>query len=88
MPSSRTSWQIRRRLHAAPLDKEEPRSPYTRSSENYYFHALGSRDETSPPHIRALSRGCAWSVSALAFTTSVRTTGAEVVPSTVLQGHE
>ena len=34
MPSSRASWQIRRRPRAAPLDKEAPRTPYSRSSEN------------------------------------------------------
>ncbi len=27
MPSTGASWQIRRRLQAAPLDKEEPRTP-------------------------------------------------------------
>jgi hypothetical protein len=27
MPSSRALWQIPRRPHAAPLDKEEPRTP-------------------------------------------------------------
>jgi hypothetical protein len=26
MPSTRASWQIYKRLHAAPLDKEEPRT--------------------------------------------------------------
>jgi transposase len=32
MPSSRALWQICRRLRAAPLDKEEPRTPLVRSS--------------------------------------------------------
>jgi transposase len=34
MPSSRASWQIRGRLRAAPLDKEEPRIPIPRTSVN------------------------------------------------------
>jgi pimeloyl-ACP methyl ester carboxylesterase len=33
-PSSGASWRIRRRLLAAPLDKEEPRTPYLRTSRN------------------------------------------------------
>jgi hypothetical protein len=35
MPSSRASWQISKRLFAASLDKEEPRTPYMRTSENF-----------------------------------------------------
>jgi hypothetical protein len=37
MPSTRASWQIYKRLHAAPLDKEEPRTPLRHTS-----HSLGS----------------------------------------------
>jgi transposase len=34
MPFSRALWQIRSCSHAAPLDKEEPRTPLRRTSEN------------------------------------------------------
>jgi hypothetical protein len=34
MPSSRALWQICRRLRAAPLDKEEPRTPLPRTRVN------------------------------------------------------
>src|SRR5215218_1997325 len=34
MPSSRSLWQIRRRPHAAPLDKEAPRILFPRTSVN------------------------------------------------------
>jgi hypothetical protein len=37
MPFSRALWQIRRSSHAALLDKEEPRTPYTRSSTSENF---------------------------------------------------
>jgi transposase len=35
MPSSGACWRIRRQPRATPLDKEEPRTPLGRSSENY-----------------------------------------------------
>ena len=34
MPSSGASWRTRGRIRKAPLDKEEPRTPSTRSSQN------------------------------------------------------
>ena len=38
MPFSRALWQIRRCSHAAPLDKEEPRTPSIRSSSKAPVH--------------------------------------------------
>jgi transposase len=40
MPSSRALWRIRRRPHAAPLDKEEPRNPLLET----VWKVLGGRD--------------------------------------------
>ena len=39
-PSSGASWRIRRRLRAAPLDKEEPRTPFSAKFAELPFHAL------------------------------------------------
>jgi hypothetical protein len=35
MPSSGASWRTRERIRAAPLDKQEPRTPSIRSSQNF-----------------------------------------------------
>jgi hypothetical protein len=43
MPSSGASWQIRRRLLAAPLDKEEPRMNLLRDRVNKRDARLLSR---------------------------------------------
>ena len=51
MPSSGASWRIRRCSHAAPLDKEEPRTPYTRSSQNSPSETVWKFSGTcQPPH--------------------------------------
>jgi hypothetical protein len=42
-PSSGTSWRILRRLHVAPLDKEEPRTPFGRSSQYSTSRYSGER---------------------------------------------